>query len=336
MSATALLYQATINKAATRMLIINAHADPLLLTLSKQCEQLDLHQHFKPEHTAIHHLGLHANASLAALETSYDSILLLSSKNKQQTLGWMAQAMQLLQQGGTLILACANKHGAKSYETALQQLTGNLLTRSKSKCRIFSAKKTSTLDHILCAQWFDAAQAKPIATHGLIAQPGLFSWNHADSGSSLLLEHLPDNLAGTGIDLCCGYGFLAEHLLRTSPDITTLHLLEADQLALDCAALNTAAWQHKTSMHWRDAAHDPLPNPLDWVVCNPPFHTGQTKDVTLGQSIIQRACQSLKKHGALYVVANRKLPYEALMKAELRQCHTLIEADGFKIIKGVR
>ncbi|MDQ7000245.1 MAG: methyltransferase, partial [Mariprofundus sp.] len=143
-------------------------------------------------------------------------------------------------------------------------------------------------------------------------------------------------LHGIGMDLCCGYGLLTEYILHLSTDIKQIHLVEADWLALDCARQNTAAWQDIVQSHWKDAVLESLPKQLDWVVCNPPFHSGQSRDVKLGQSIVLHACQSLKKGGCLYLVANRKLPYENLIRSELRQCEILTEADGFKVIRGVR
>jgi len=335
-AAVELLYQAAIAHAASRVLIINAHAHHLLPLLREQCQLLDVQQHFKPEHALIQHSGLPASTVIPADAKHYDRILVLPSKNKQQTLGWMAEAMHRLEEHGTIMLACANRHGAKSYESALQTLAGNIRSRSKSKCRVFSARKTNALDSVLSQQWISSAQQNHNTKHGLISQPGLFSWDRADTGSQLLIDHLPNTLSGTGMDLCCGYGFLSEHLLRTSPDINLLHLLEADALALACAARNTTTWPHKTRQHWLDASCDQLPAKLDWIVCNPPFHSGQTRDVELGQRIVQRACQALRQGGVLYVVANRQLPYEACMRSELQSCTTLVEANGFKIIQGVR
>ncbi len=336
MPATKLLYQSAIEKPFSRILVINTHADDLLIALSEKSEQLDLHQHFKPEHAALKKIGLNAVTGLSGLENAYDCILLLPSKNKQQTLGWIAEGMLRLNDGGAMIIACANGHGAKSYETALKTLAGNVVSRSKSKCRIFSATKTSTLSSDQLTEWLDTAKPKKVLSHNLIAQPGLFSWDHADIGSQLLIDHLPNNFSGTGLDLCCGYGLLSEHLLRTSPNISKLHMLEADRLALDCATQNTSPWQQKIQLHWLDATHDALPQKLNWIVCNPPFHTAQQRDVELGKTIVQRACQSLKRGGLLYLVANRKLAYERLMQAELHQCQTVIEANGFKVIKGTR
>jgi len=138
------------------------------------------------------------------------------------------------------------------------------------------------------------------------------------------------------MDLCCGYGLLSAHILHRSTDIQQIHLVEADRLALECARQNTASWPEITQYHWTDATSEILPTKLDWIVCNPPFHSGHNRDVELGQSIVLRACKSLRRGGILYLVANRKLPYEGLLQTELKQCRALIEADGFKVITGTR
>jgi len=335
MPAIELLYQASLRIAAPRVLVINAHAHPLLAGMQKKAESLELWQHFKPEFDAIQRMGLPVSPELPATEKIYDLILLLPAKNKQQTLNWMAKAMGLLCEGGTLMLACANSHGAKSYESALKKLAGTINSASKSKCRIISAKRTDALNRELQQEWLEAGRAKEIESLALVSQPGLFSWDRADIGSSLLLEQLPP-LSGTGMDLCSGYGLLSKHILQHSPDIDTLHMVEADYMAVQCARTNTQKWQHAVQLHWADATHDKLPKQLDWIVCNPPFHTGQTRDVDLGQRIVKRACLSLKKGGILYLVANRKLPYEKILQAELHGCQTLIEGNGFKVLQGKR
>ncbi|MDQ6982143.1 MAG: methyltransferase [Mariprofundus sp.] len=331
MIATKLLYQAALEIPSRQTLIINAHAHALLTSM----ESIDLQQHFKPEYTAIKNIGLSVFPALPDTSRLYDLILLLPAKNKQQTLGWMAEAMNRLSTNGKFMFACANAHGAKSYEAALKKLAGNVSSRSKSKCRLCSARKLSAFNASFAAQWLEDARPRSIESHGMISRPGLFSWDHADTGSSLLIKQLPV-LRGIGMDLCCGYGLLTENILRQSTDIKQIHLLDADWLALDCARQNTTTWQNIVQWHWKDAMHNSLPKQLDWVVCNPPFHSDQSRDVGLGQSIVLHACQSLKRGGQLYLVANRQLPYEQLLRSELRQCQILVEADGFKVIKGIR
>ena len=340
MKAIELLYRAALEIRSERILVINAQAHPLLLTIKEQCSHLDIQQHFKPEFAAIEHIGLSVSPHWPDSGNMYDLILLKPSKNKQQTQAWMALAFNSLKDSGHIIVACANEHGAKSYESALEKLAGNIASRSKSKCRIFSARNSAAFNSELAKQWIDTALPCRIDSYGLISRPGLFSWNRADTGSSLLLDQLPE-LSGIGMDLCCGFGLLAEQIMRKQmvrkqSGVEKIHLVEADILALDCAIRNTQPWQQHILSHWSDATSDPLPSDLDWVVCNPPFHTGQNRDVGLGQSIALRACASLKRGGSLYLVANRKLPYERLLQSELQSCQTLIETNGFKIIKGIR
>jgi 16S rRNA (guanine1207-N2)-methyltransferase len=330
MKAVELLYQTAMNIPASDLVVFNAHAHPLLQQLCGQATSSAIRQHFKPEHDALLRLGLNPDES----GHHFDLALICPSKNRQQTQIWMAEAMLQLSENGTLIMACANRHGGKSYATALKKLAGNLTSTAKAKCRIFSARKTADLDTDLTAKWIVDGQAQRCTSHGLISQPGLFSWDRPDTGSQLLLSHLHKPLSGEGADLCCGYGLLAEHLLHTHKQIIKLHLIEADQLALSCAEQNTVSWHDKVETHWLDAATEPLPSKLDWVVCNPPFHTGQDRDIELGQSIVKHACRSLKRGGKLYLVANRKLPYEQILRSELRSIQILAESDGFKIIQG--
>jgi 16S rRNA (guanine1207-N2)-methyltransferase len=336
MPAVQLLYQSAIdslNNDSSRVAVINAHADPRLKEINSRCNKLVLLQHFKPEYDELVRMGLNCSQSL---EKTSDLILLIPFKNKQQTLNRMAEAMQALAENGKLIVVCPNKHGAKSYEAALEKLAGNVTSSSKSKCRIFSARKSSSLDGMLAKQWIADARPGVVNSHGLIAQPGLFSWEKVDSGSQLLLQNLPDSLSGTGMDLCCGYGLLSENILRRYPEIKRLYLIEADRLALECAGKNTRAWQEKIQSHWLDAAAGPLPLKLDWVVCNPPFHAGQQQDISLGQTIIANACGSLKRGGRLYMVANRKLPYEATLEQRLMQYRIVTQEQGFKVIEATK
>ncbi|OIO74016.1 MAG: hypothetical protein AUJ57_03105 [Zetaproteobacteria bacterium CG1_02_53_45] len=334
MSAIELLYRTAIDFAATNTLIINAHAHPLLNELCAQTHTCTLQQHFKPEYNAVKSSGL-AVSSILPDSGTYDLVLLLPAKNKLQTLAWMASAMEKLEDHGRLLVACANSHGARSYETALQKLAGNVSSTSKSKCRLFSARKTDAVNRELATAWLEGGQAQAIESLGLMSQAGLFSWDRADPGSLLLLQQLPD-LSGIGMDLCCGYGLLSHQILADSPAVQIVHMIEADYFAIACAGENTKKWQQKVQLHWADATSDELPTQLDWIVCNPPFHSGQARDIDLGQAIVRRACRSLKKGGTLYLVANRQLPYEHVLQAELHTCRKLTEANGFKVMQGIR
>jgi len=315
--------------------IWHAQANPCLANLKNIAASLRCHQTFKPECKALQSLGIEALDNIGDVHELSDLALLVPYKTKQQTLFYMAKAMQQLKIGGRIIMACANMHGAKSYQHALASLAGGANASSKSKCRIFSAYKTNDYDMSLAQTWMAMGDVQKVEGLNLYSQAGLFSWNRADIGSQLLLSHLPQ-LSGQGMDLCCGYGLLSVHLLQKYTDIQRLHLIDAEKQAIVCAEKNTQAWLSQCVYDCLDATQDRLPSGLDWLVCNPPFHTGQTREVGLGQAIVAKGCQSLKHGGEIWMVANRQLPYEQVLGKHLRQHHIIQEMQGFKIIHGVR
>lgn len=335
MPAIELLYSSALASGpdGQSIALYNAQPHPLLSELNGKA-RLSAQQHFRPQANALTALGVKPTTRMP--EASFDAALLFPSKNKLQTLGWMAEAMQHLKEGGRLTVCCENKFGAKSYDQALKRLAGNCASSSKSKCRIFSARKGEGLDRALLEQWLYDAEPKRVETHDLISQPGLFSWDRPDIGSKLLLDHVPVALRGRGMDLCCGWGFLASHVVKNNSNIETLQMVDADANALACAEQNLADRDISIEYHWLDAASEVLPGKMEWIVCNPPFHSGQHSDIELGIQIIKNGCGALRRGGKLYLVANRKLPYEETLEKSLASFSILAQEEGFKIIEGIK
>ena len=334
--AAALLYRQGMTSleaqpACHRFGIIHAivHTGLAELAAAVECR---IQQTDRVQYLALAAQNLEAEKSLQGV---FDCILLLASRHRLQTLGWMASAMRHLEPGGTLICCVPNTMGARSYEKRLHELGGNIRSASKSRCRIFSCRRTRNWNTALADAWEAEAGPRRITGSGLYARPGLFSWRQPDPGSRLLLEYLPSDLSGTGMDLCCGYGFLAAGLLAHNAGIEALHLVDTEQLALECARLNLAQYGRTRLMyHWLDAASEPLPGEPDWIVLNPPFHSGSSQDIALGRRMILVACDTLKPGGRLFMVANRRLPYEAVLRTGLKRYRPLYEGMGYKVICG--
>lgn len=318
--------------------ILHAKPHPLLQTIAEQAGLLEVQQSLRSTYRALEADGMQPVTRLS--KRNFDLILLLPGKQREQTLGWMAQAMRQLKERGHLLLCCPNSMGAKSYEKRLHELAGiagNVTGLSKSKCRCIYARRTLEVDMELMQAWIDASAVRRVDELGLYSQPGLFSWNRPDPGSDLLLGNLPSDLSGAGMDLGCGNGYLSVHALKRFPDIDKLHAIDAERLAVDCAAMNLEPFPDREwQTHWCDATQEPLPENLDWVLLNPPFHSGKQQDTELGQEIVRAACQSLKPGGRLFLVANRHLPYEAVLQQHLRSFTTLKQEQGFKVIEGKR
>ncbi len=269
--------------------------------------------------------------------------LALPPRQRDEARALFARALGFLAPGGTLLAAMPNAEGAKSGEGDLARLAGVVQHLSKHKCRVFWATPNpDDVDQPLLAEWL-ALDAPRVIADGYISRPGLFAWDHIDRASALLAEHLPPDLLGRAADLGAGNGYLACQLIARCPQIRAIDLYEAEARALEPARINLARAQREVgrelalAVHWHDVTRG-LPQRYDAIVSNPPFHQGRADLPELGRAFITSATDALLPAGRLLLVANRHLPYEAILLQRFREVRTLVTQDGFKVIQatGVR
>ncbi|AXC51210.1 class I SAM-dependent methyltransferase [Paracoccus suum] len=165
---------------------------------------------------------------------------------------------------------------------------------------------------------------------GFVTRPGVFSADGPDPASLLLAQALPPRLPTRMVDLGAGWGWLAAQVLARE-GVDVLHLVEADHDALTCARRNVS--DPRAQFHWADALAFRLPEPVNGVVMNPPFHgPGGNADPRLGAGFIRAAAGLLTGAGRLWMVANRHLPYEAELASHFRQVEEIGGNGAFKVI----
>lgn len=169
---------------------------------------------------------------------------------------------------------------------------------------------------------------QPGSVNGFRTWPGVFSEGGIDKGSALLSATLPP-LKGRVADLGSGWGYLAAQALQASPAITQLHLVEADAHAGACGRDNLS--DPRAVHHWADATVWTPDDAMDIVITNPPFHGGRAADPSLGQAFITAAARLLQPRGALWLVANRQLPYEGSLDESFREVDEVTSDPAFKI-----
>jgi 16S rRNA (guanine1207-N2)-methyltransferase len=239
-------------------------------------------------------------------------VLALPGKSKEETLALFAKAYDLLAPGGTLVVAMANTAGAGRFEKELGAVAGEVATFSKNKCRVFRVVKTEGWKAATLEEWRALGRPRKIVGDGgeWVTEAGIFSPEHVDPGSAFLMEHLPKGMKGVAADLGAGWGYLSRRLAAESPELKSVHLFEADARALECARVNLHGAGVETFFHWHDVATG-LPGKYEVVVINPPFHTGQAINISLGCRFLRSAVDALRIGGRMFIVANRQLPYEA-------------------------
>lgn len=301
-----------------------------LLMVRERFAQLDVFEPMRPVALELEALGLGTHTALPA--GPLDFALVVPTRQRVESLGLIAHALTHLAPTGELLFVCGNDQGARGYLTHLKELA-DVEAESGNKCRYLRLRPSEIKAPELLAKWAaDAATTKVEEFH---TEPGIFGWNKIDRGSELLVASLP-KLLGVGADLGSGYGYLSHHIKTKSPD-AHVHLLEADARALACAKKNLERFP-ATEFHWCDVVSEPklLPQRLDWVVTNPPFHTGNKTDPDLGRAFIEASVKMLKSYGRLYLVANKFLAYEDLLKENFSSVERVADADGFKVIHAKR
>ena len=265
--------------------------------------------------------------------------LALTPRSREAARALLAQAVDAMVPDGLIAAVAGNSEGGRALQSDLAALLGEAQGTSKHRCRIAWARKTpAAIDADLLAQWRALSQTRRVVQGGASfwTRPGLFAWDRVDAASALLAQHLPGDLAGRVADAGAGWGCLSMQLLRRCPNITALELFEADARAMQPARCNledALAGRADVTVraHWHDVTAG-LPGPFDAVVMNPPFHVGRADDPALGRAFIAAAAAALASGGALWLVANRHLPYEAELHARFDHVRQVVAEGGFKVI----
>lgn len=242
----------------------------------------------------------------------------------------LARLLAALRPGGSLTALAPKDKGGARLRKELEGFGCTVAETSRRHQRICETQRPATpigLDAAIAAGALHYAEAL-----GLWTQAGVFSWDRPDPGTERLLAVLPA-FAGRGADLGCGLGVLGRTALA-SAEVTRIDLVDIDSRAVAAARRNVT--DPRARFHWADARAFPGLTDLDFVVMNPPFHEGGVEDRGLGQAFIRSARKMLKAGGALWLVANRRLPYEAALK-ELFARVTQVDEDGaYKVYEARR
>jgi 16S rRNA (guanine1207-N2)-methyltransferase len=259
-------------------------------------------------------------------------VLLLPGKSRDEVLHSFATAWDRVAEGGHLVVAMSNDEGAARFEKELSRAAGGVESIQKNKCRAFWFKAGGARDETLLNEWRQLGEMRRVEGTEFFTQAGVFSHGRIDAGSGLLVRHLPKGLTGRVADLGAGWGFLADAVLSTSPGLGGIDLYEADLRALDCARLNLARHgEREIGFHWHDVTTGIAPG-YDVVIMNPPFHRGTETDVDLGRDFLRAGAAALRRGGRMFLVANRQLPYEAVLDELRLPWRKLAEDATYKVL----
>jgi len=316
------------------ILVLNAEPGPWLMRLPKA--QLVCRTSFKPYHMALVAAGLNVLPAGSVDLPEAALTIVVPPRQRDQARALYARALLAAPEGGYVLASLPNTLGGKTGEKLLAEIAGEAASLSKHKCRAFWAQKAGAgVNHARAEAWIAEDGVREIEP-GLFSRPGLFSWDRVDPGSELLADSVPEATRGIGADLGGGYGFLSREILEHCPDVERMDVYEADYRALGCIGATLDPYEGRFTAHWADVQSELPKGAYDFVVMNPPFHTGRADNSALGRNFIRAAAETLKPGGTLWLVANRHLPYEAELAACFKAHEMLEDEAGYKIIRAER
>lgn len=224
-------------------------------------------------------------------------------------------------------IAGANDAGGKSIGKACAEI-------AEESEKLDSARRCSLWHMKLPKQepinWLRQAQSFTWKNNAYMTLPGVFNHGKLDTGTRVLLEHLPAPSHGKLLDLGCGSGVIGLSLKVTESalDIT---LSDVDAFALRSAELNAMRLGIKADVIASDGLQH-IDGRFDYIISNPPFHQGKDTDYSFAEKLFIRAKLHLVADGQLWIVANRHLAYEEWAQQHFHQVEVLAQQDGFKIL----
>ena len=292
---------------------------------------------FRPDRD---HFAAQGYACNTAPEGRYGAALVILPRAKALARGLVALAESVTD--GPLVIDGAKTDGIESVLKEARKrgaISGQI---SKAHGKLFwllpqaDADGDAGAQNARFADW--ALPESQIIEGGYHTAPGVFSADAIDPASKLLAGALPDKLGAHIADLGAGWGYLSAQVLSRD-SVKTVHLVEADHAALDCAQRNVT--DARAQFHWADATQWTPPKDasaprIDTVVMNPPFHSGRRAEPELGRAFIAQAARILAQSGHLWMVANRHLPYEEALNAGFAHVEEVAGDNRFKVLHAQR
>jgi 16S rRNA (guanine1207-N2)-methyltransferase len=316
------------------VVILNSAADPSIARLAQQLVEGELllaedslaaarlarqavqqagRSALRLREVAFHEYTLHEAA--ATMDTAILNILY------QPNNAWMHYAIQLaayaLKPGGQLYVEGAKDRGILSLGKRVQEVFGNLETLKISKGqRVISALKG------------------PQTRVAEISAPNVvtFAGGKLDEGTMELIAALSINATDVALDLGCGSGFIGAHIAEQAPQ-GQVTMVDVSRASVGAArALITERGLTNVRVLESDGVQALEGQRFDLIATNPPFHLGGIQTTSIAERFIREAAQVLQAHGRFYLVANRFLKYEPVLRSHFSSITEVGGNPRFKVL----
>lgn len=264
-------------------------------------------------------------------DKTHDLIILNFPKSKNELQFTLAMLAHCSNETTRVLVVGENKGGIKSIQKLVKNNTNFCEKIDAARhCILFELTLLKPTKPFSLDDWFHYYTVnKNSVSYDVAALPGVFSQAKIDTGTNVLLDHMPEKLSGKFLDFGCGAGVIACYAGLTNPALD-LHVADVSALALTSTlktlslnSLNGTAIATNSVSHIKQKYHH--------IVSNPPFHQGIKTHYAATENFLKSIRSFLLEQGTLTIVANSFLKYQPIITQAIGKPKTLCNKQGFSI-----
>lgn len=255
----------------------------------------------------------------------------------------IAEALAVLPPQGRLLLF---GHRELGIHTLAEQYSGATTLLTKGHMRLVSLpadashtpapRKRNETPPVVEADGFARLRVTLLGEQlELATLPGVFSWQELDPATKLLVETAGGQDPGERVlDWGCGNGVVGLAMARRWPNA---RVVMSDDLwrAVRCARRSRELCEarDRCSVVAEDGWGPGLQEEprFHTILSNPPFHRGAETEYRATHQFLKRAGEKLHPKGALWVVGNRFLAFDAIMAGLFANVEAVAETNSFTV-----
>jgi 16S rRNA G1207 methylase RsmC len=168
----------------------------------------------------------------------------------------------------------------------------------------------------------------------LLSASGLFSVQHIDPATRLLIENAEMSSGANVLDLGCGYGVVGIMMKTCFPD-ATVTMVDINQRAVAISKKNAKRLELDVEVLQSNICEELQGRKFDVVLTNPPYAAG--RDICFG--FIEGAHMHLRKKGTLQLVARHTKGGKVLsqkMQEVFGNMEEVAKKGGFRVYRSIR
>jgi 16S rRNA (guanine1207-N2)-methyltransferase len=275
----------------------------------------------------------------------FTTVLMQIPKGRKLTRRWLLQAYLALRVGGSFYIAGSNRAGIQSTIKDVTELfgEGSILAYKKGNRIACFIKKSGIAPSpdwvhtpgIAPGTWVEFTITLSDHTFNIRSLPGVFSFDHLDDGSKMLLSAINIPPGAKVLDVGCGYGIIGMYTAVQGAGL--VHLIDNNLLAI--AACNQTIALNRilnANIFMGDLLNPIGTNKYDLILSNPPFHTEHSVDYQIASAMIRQSYQALESRGQIIIVANRFIRYDHMIEEVFGNISYLAESEKFHVLSGLK